>query len=319
MILRFAFIAALVLAFPQVQSAPNIVVILADDLGWNDVGYHGSDIPTPNIDRLAEDGVELDRFYAAPMCTPTRSTLLTGKHPHRIGMSRTVVRPREPCGLPLGEHTLADALKAEGYTTAMVGKWHLGHRNREYLPTQRGFDSHYGHYLGYIDYFTHTPIWVDWTGLDWHRNEVAIQETGYSTELLAREATTLIDKYDFEKPLFLYAAFNAPHGPRQALDSDVAKLTDIKDQTRKTYAAQVNALDHAIGQIREHLQIRNQWGKTCNALFSYRHPVRFIPVYDLQIYNQQIAPINHFSQRRIFRKSSESPRTSFVHFGLVQL
>ena len=146
---------------------PNILYILADDLGWADVGFHGGEIKTPNLDKLAASGARLEQFYVQSVCTPTRGALLTGRYPMRLGLQVGVVRPWAQYGLPLEERTLPQALQEAGYTTAITGKWHLGHFEPAYLPTRRGFDHQYGHYNGAIDYFAH----VRDGGLDWHRDD----------------------------------------------------------------------------------------------------------------------------------------------------
>ncbi|MEN9811938.1 MAG: Arylsulfatase, partial [Verrucomicrobiota bacterium] len=125
---------------------PNVIYFLADDLGWTDVGWHGGDIATPNLDRLAAAGAKLEQFYVLPVCSPTRAAFLTGRYPIRHGLQIGVVRPWAQYGLPLEETTLAQALGDAGYATAIAGKWHLGHFQPEYLPTRRGFQSQYGHY-----------------------------------------------------------------------------------------------------------------------------------------------------------------------------
>src|SRR5690349_1619995 len=148
-------LAATVLMASQAAERPHIVVILADDLGWGDVGFHGSDIKTPSIDQLAMAGARLEAFYVQPVCSPTRAALMTGRYPMRHGLQVGVVRPWADYGLPLEERTLPQALREAGYETAICGKWHLGHFRPEYLPTRRGFEHQYGHYNGAIDYFTH--------------------------------------------------------------------------------------------------------------------------------------------------------------------
>jgi arylsulfatase A-like enzyme len=130
---------------------PNIVYILADDLGWKDVGFHGSDIATPSLDRLASGGAELAQFYAQPMCTPSRAALMTGRYPFRYGLQTAVIPSASTYGLADDEWLLPQALREAGYRTAIVGKWHLGHGDRKYWPRQRGFDSQYGPVLGEID------------------------------------------------------------------------------------------------------------------------------------------------------------------------
>jgi arylsulfatase A-like enzyme len=223
---------------------PNIVLILADDLGWADVGWHGHEIKTPHLDKLAAAGARLEQFYVQPVCSPTRAALMTGRYPMRHGLQVGVVRPWAQYGLPLDERTLPQALKEAGYETAICGKWHLGHFRREYLPTHRGFDHQYGHYNGALDYFTH----IRDDGHDWHRDDRANHDEGYSTHLLAKEAARLIAAHDTARPMFLYVPFNAVHGPHQVPESYKAPYAALKDQ-RRTYAGMVAAMDEAVGQI----------------------------------------------------------------------
>ena len=224
---------------------PNVVLFLADDLGWNDVGFHGSEIQTPNIDRLASEGTQLDRFYSFPLCSPTRSALMTGRYPLRLGLGYTVVRPWVRFGLPLAERTIADYFRDAGYETALTGKWHLGHYSRKYLPGARGFAHSYGHVNGMIDYYTHERD----NGLDWHRDGKSLREQGYTTGLIANEASRLIRGRDRAKPMFLYVPFNAPHSPLQAPEELIAKYAHINDEKRRTFAAMVDSMDTAIGQV----------------------------------------------------------------------
>ena len=150
------------------QSKPNVVIILTDDLGWGDVSYHGGYIPTPNIDQLAKDGMEMNRFYANPVCSPTRASLLTGLHIFNHGVVRPFMNPgAEQSGMPLDLKIMPQYFKEAGYQTALSGKWHLGMAKKEFLPTYRGFDTSYGHLTGGIGYFDHTAA----GRLDWHRNE----------------------------------------------------------------------------------------------------------------------------------------------------
>src|SRR5215204_6143366 len=199
------------LASTTAAEKPNIVFILADDLGWADVGWHGKEIKTPHLDRLAAAGAKLEQFYVQPLCSPTRAALLTGRYPMRHGLQVGVVRPWAQHGLPLEERTLPAALKEAGYETAITGKWHLGHFQPEYLPTRRGFDHQYGHYNGALDYNTHDRE----GGFDWHRDDKVSRDEGYSTHLIAAEAVKRIKERDANKPLFLYVPFNAVHSPHQ--------------------------------------------------------------------------------------------------------
>ena len=224
---------------------PHIVYIVADDLGWKDVGFHGSDIKTPNIDRLAQNGARLEEFYVQPMCTPTRAALMTGRYPCRYGLQTLVIPTPGKYGLPTDERLLPQALKDAGYRTAMVGKWHLGHADRKYWPRQRGFDYHYGSMVGEVDYFTHSSANVR----DWYRDDRPVTERGYVTQLWGTDAVAQIDAHDAKTPLFLYLAFTAPHSPYQAPKEYIDKYRHIEDPTRRTYAAMITCMDDEIGKV----------------------------------------------------------------------
>ena len=229
------------------QSAPhpNIIHIVADDLGWADVGFHGSDIKTPNLDQLAQTGARLEQFYVQPMCTPTRAALMTGRYPLRYGLQTLVIPASLSYGLPTDEWLLPQALKEAGYTTAILGKWHLGHAKREFWPKQRGFDHQYGAQLGEIDYFTHGVGGKT----DWYRDNKPVQEKGYVTTLLGDDAVRFIDAQNSNKPFFMYVAFTAPHTPYQAPQEYIDKYKQISDPNRRTYAAMITAMDDQIGRV----------------------------------------------------------------------
>ena len=226
------------------QNPPNIILILADDMGWRDVGYNHSEIRTPVMDHLAARGITLNRFYAQPSCSPTRAALLTGKSPQRLGIYGPLSK-NNPAGLPLSEKTLADQLKEAGYQTAMTGKWHLGPLNLDYHPNARGFDHFYGNLTGGIGYYDK----VHGGGYDWQRNGQTVREEGYTTRLLADEAIRLIENRDPDKPLFLYVAFGAPHLPNEAPAETIDSYASIKDKNRRLHAAMVTEMDMAIGKI----------------------------------------------------------------------
>ncbi len=240
---------------------PNILFIVADDLGWGDVGYHGSEIPTPHIDSLRNRGIELNRFYAAPVSSPTRAGLLTGRYPSRFGIRKTVIPPWRNYGLDPEEETLADLLAGAGYRhRAMIGKWHLGHGRRAYYPLNRGFTHFYGCLNGAIDYFTHEREGE----LDWHDDWDSCHDQGYSTDLIAAEAVHCIGEYASGEPFFLYVAFNAPHAPYQAPVDEIAGLLDPDtfaglspaEQRAWTYRAMVTRMDKGIGRILQELETR---------------------------------------------------------------
>jgi arylsulfatase A-like enzyme len=237
---------------------PHIIYIVSDDQGWKDVGFHGSDINTPNIDSLAKTGAELTQFYAQPMCTQTRAAMLTGRYPLRTGMQTAVIPSGGLYGVPTDEWLLPQALKDAGYETALIGKWHIGHAKTEYWPRQRGFDYFYGAMVGEIDHFKHEAHGVG----DWYRNNERIEEAGYDTTLFGNEAVKLIEKHDPSKPLYLYLAFTAPHTPYQAPDEYLAKYPEIADTSRRTYAAMITAMDDQIGRVLEALDKRGMRDNT---------------------------------------------------------
>ncbi|KAK3762415.1 hypothetical protein RRG08_061665 [Elysia crispata] len=245
---------------------PHIILIVADDLGYNDVSFHGSDqIPTPNIDFLGYNGVILNNYYVSPICTPTRSALMTGRHPIHTGMEHKVIMGSMPYGLPLSETILPQYLNQLGYQSHIVGKWHLGMFKWEYTPLYRGFKSHMGHYQGRHDYYTHTyETSLDEWGLDLRRKKELLWNcTGqYSTTLFRDEAVRIIHEHNVSEPLFLYLPFQAVHSGNkngvhlQAPKSYIDKFSYIENADRRTYAAMVSALDDAVGDVYDMLNSR---------------------------------------------------------------
>jgi len=267
---------------------PNVIVIVADDLGWNDVGFHGGDIDTPSLDRLAAEGVELNRFYTTPICSPTRAALMTGRDPMRLGVAYGVIMSWDNNGIHPDEHFLPQSFKAAGYQTAMVGKWHLGHAQMTYHPNQRGFDHFYGHLHTEVGFF---PPFSVQGGKDFQRNGESIDDEGYETFLLAAEASRVIRERDPSKPFFLYMPFIAPHTPLDApqelqdkykdINTDLAptraKQTDdtrtlskilMQGSARPMYAAVVDAMDQAIGQVLDTLEEEQIADETIVLFFS---------------------------------------------------
>jgi arylsulfatase A-like enzyme len=234
---------ALLLAVPlQAADKPNIVVIVGDDMGYADIGAHGcKDIPTPNLDALAKAGTRFTSGYVSgPYCSPTRAGLLTGRYQTRFGHEFNPGGGE--AGLPLTETTLADRLKAAGYATGWVGKWHLGNADK-FHPQKRGFDEAFGFLSGAHSYFpakgkAETIL----------RGTKSADETEYLTDAFGREAVAFVDKHK-AKPFFLYLAFNAVHTPMHATDARLKKFEDIKDNQRRTYAAMMWAMDEAIGKL----------------------------------------------------------------------
>jgi len=291
-------------------SHPNIVIILADDMGWRDVGYHGSEIKTPNIDALASKGVILDRYYAQPTCSPTRSALMTGHSPMRLG----VVQPLSklaPTGLPLSEKLLPQYLKEANYQTVLTGKWHLGGRQRAYLPTERGFDQFYGSVNGGVGYWDH----VHGGGLDWQRNGKTLREEGYSTDLITTEAIKLVRGRDKSRPLMLYAAFGAPHLPNEAPEAAIAQYADIKNPHRRVHAAMVTELDLAIGRLVETLKSEGMLDNTIIWFMSDNGGLIASPPPSFSVLGQQIAKMEAAAGTKLTPRFMEFLRLNNIEGG----
>jgi arylsulfatase A-like enzyme len=250
---------------------PNIVLIVADDLGYADVGFHGcKDIPTPRLDALAASGVLCTSGYVThPFCSPTRAALLTGRYQQRFGHENN---PRwqpenERVGLPLDQATLADAMRRAGYVTAAVGKWHLG-AHPSFHPNRRGFDEYFGLLGGGHHYFDHNQFKTlpakarQEYLIPLVRNEAPVEEHAYLTDALGREAAAFVERAN-DKPFFLYLAFNAPHTPLQAPQGYLDRVKDIADAKLRTYGAMVCGMDDAIGRVLDALKNR---GLTQNTL-----------------------------------------------------
>ena len=246
---------------------PNVVIFMSDDMGWSDVGYHGSTIKTPNIDGMVKNGVELDRFYAFPICSPTRTAMMTGRSPIRCGVIRPV--GGRSSGPPLDERFMSEDFQAAGYYTAITGKWHLG-STTGYTPLERGFDHAHGHLCGFIDYYKHTNAIMG--NADWYRNGKPLVQEGYSTDLIAQEAVNIIKNRGPGKLLFLFVSFNAPHSPAQAPEELIKKYSNggdgRQDQGRRggaraARAAMIDSMDQAIGKV---LKALDEKGMTRNTL-----------------------------------------------------
>ena len=243
---------------PFQRSSTNIVILLVDDLGWGDVGYHNPAVATPNIDNIAASGVEFDRFYVNPTCSPTRASLLTGQFSTTHGVNGPIQWHSEE-GLPLEWQTLPGYLKRAGYQTHLVGKWHLGAASTAYWPQHRGFDSFYGHLNGGIGYFDH----VFSGGLDWQKGGVTIRERGYTTQLIKRAAVDLIENRSIEdEPLFLLVSFNAIHTPIEE-----PQHAGAEHQGRATLLRMIASLDRAVGEILSSL-MEQPWGKDTVIIFA---------------------------------------------------
>ncbi len=271
----------------QAEEKPNIIVIYVDDLGYGDLSCYGGDIPTPNIDQIAGDGIRFTDFYVGgPVCTPSRYSLLTGCYPNRSkhGLDG-VLFPYDTGHLDESETTIAEVLKTNGYHTALIGKWHLGLAEKEYLPDHHGFDLFTGHTHGCIDYFYHGYGGLDSEG--WYINNEKRREEGYATDLITNHAIKYIEERSAgmpgqtQQPFFLYLSYNAPHFGKsdannlppgtlilneyelnnhelantlQVPEEHLQEFDDIEDQPKRYYSAMASYLDSCVGSFMESLK-----------------------------------------------------------------
>jgi arylsulfatase A-like enzyme len=245
------------------QSRPNIILILSDDLGYNDLSSYGStEIRTPNIDSLARDGVRLRNAYSnAPVCTPTRVALMTGRYQQRSGFEWVIDYDERERGLPASEPGLPRFLKNQGYVTGAFGKWHLGYKP-EFGPNAHGFDEFFGFLAPDLDYYAHTEA-LGQPGL--YENTDLVQKPGYLTDLITERAVSFIERHK-SQPFFLYVPFNAPHWPFQAPDrsDDVRgeKTYGPRNGNRADYIEMVRRMDTGVGRILRALDATGVAGNT---------------------------------------------------------
>jgi arylsulfatase A-like enzyme len=228
---------------------PNVVFILADDLGYGDLGVYGArDIRTPALDRLARAGVRFTHGYSnGPVCTPTRAAFITGRYQQRVGLEWATGAGQTEPGLPVSETSVARLLKDAGYATALVGKWHLGYKP-SFGPRAHGFDEFFGILSGNVDHYSHEEVNGAPDLLD---GETQVTRTGYSTDLLTERALAFLGKQKAGAPFFLYLAYNAPHWPFQAPDrpDDVRTRETWAKGSRADYAAMVERIDQGVGRV----------------------------------------------------------------------
>eukprot|EP01006_Ploeotia_vitrea_P034029 TRINITY_DN6568_c0_g1_i1.p1 TRINITY_DN6568_c0_g1~~TRINITY_DN6568_c0_g1_i1.p1 ORF type:complete len:550 (+),score=34.63 TRINITY_DN6568_c0_g1_i1:42-1652(+) len=256
------------------QKLPNIVHVVADDLGWADVGYRDSQVISPTIDELANSGVILQRFYVFKECAPSRGSIMTGRYPANFGYYKN---PTDLGNVPLNFTLLPDLLRSKkGYATHAIGKWHLGFHSDACTPTYRGFDSFFGYYHADEDYYTHVfpPKWnhhgpfkcqgIDFnnsTGKNVHVTGNKFNET-YSAFLFTDVAERIISTHPEEKPLYLYLAYQNCHGPLQAPERFIAKYPHVKPKSRRTYCGMISALDEGIQNVTRALKQKGLWENT---------------------------------------------------------
>lgn len=236
---------------------PNVIFILADDLGWADIGYHGSEIQTPHLDRLAAAGAKLEQHYVYPTCSPTRVALLSGRYPSRFGVFTPLASTTKMTGK---DAHLPQQLRRLGYRTHLSGKWHIG-ETPEHRPLHYGFDTTYGYLRGQIDPYTHRYKAGD--HVTWHRNDVFVEEEGHVTDLITKEAIRVV-RESGDEPFFLYVAHHSPHYPLNEPPKWIAPYEKtIADPSRRHFAAAVTHLDDGVGQL---LAALEESGKAENTL-----------------------------------------------------
>uniref|UniRef100_A0A7N8XJW0 Arylsulfatase I-like n=1 Tax=Mastacembelus armatus TaxID=205130 RepID=A0A7N8XJW0_9TELE len=240
-------------AEPKQKNQPHIIFILTDDQGFNDIGYHNPTIRTPTLDKLAAEGVRLENYYVQPICTPSRSQLITGRYQIHTGLQHSIIRPSQPSCLPSHVDTLPERLREAGYTTHMVGKWHLGFYRKACLPTRKGFDSFFGSLTGSVDYYSYGSC--DGPGLcgyDLHDDEDVAwgQEGKYSTMLFTQRARKILQSHSpRDRPLFLLLSLQAVHTPLQPPKSYIYPYHAMANVARRKFAAMVSTVDEAVRNI----------------------------------------------------------------------
>ncbi|CAH1273093.1 ARSB [Branchiostoma lanceolatum] len=239
---------------------PNILFIVADDLGWNDVGWHNPDVKTPVLDQLAQEGVILDQSYVNYVCTPSRTAFMTGYFPYHVGTQHLVIFPWQASAVPSNFTFLPEKLKGLGYATHMVGKWHLGMCNWKYTPTYRGFDSFYGYYNGAEDYYTHVVA----NGLDLRDDkEVVKTKNGqYGTYFFTDRVVDIVEKHPADTPLFLYLPFQNVHQPLQVPKRFEDMYASVQNENRRKLLGMVSALDEAVGNVTMAMKNAGLWDNT---------------------------------------------------------
>ena len=280
--------AAALLSASFAALQPHVLLVVADDYGWNDVGYHQNQkssanpgghpttnvvVRTPVIDRLAAEGTKLENYYVQPLCSPTRGTIMTGRYPSHTGVGPNVIKPTHPYGMPGDETMLAQKFKEAGYETHAVGKWHLGYCDERYSPTYRGFDSFTGYLNGAEDYWDHTRADEGFKALDLRSSASTHAASAlpaakrdangtYSTSVWTSEIERIVAARTPGTPTFVYMPFQSVHGPLQAPQADIDKYPASLDKSRRTYAGMVSALDAAVGEIEATYVKAGMWNQT---------------------------------------------------------
>ncbi|XP_077982004.1 arylsulfatase B-like [Glandiceps talaboti] len=257
---------------PQRHNPPHIVFFLADDLGWHDVGYNNPEMLTPNMDRLAAGGVIFNQSYTHPTCTPSRAAFMSGYYAFKTGMQHSVLQQLSPYGLPLNFTTLPETLKTLGYTTHMIGKWNLGMCKEDYLPLNRGFDTFYGYWNNYIEYYNHKNqdihglLGTDSDKLNgydfWDNTGMILDNSTYASYLFNNRAEKLIEKHNPDTPMFMYYSAALPHFFLEVPEKYEKLYPNHKNRDRRVYNGMVSMMDEIIGNITNKLKEKGMWENT---------------------------------------------------------
>ncbi|XP_067658647.1 arylsulfatase B-like [Haliotis asinina] len=241
---------------------PNIVFIVADDLGWYDVGFRNPDIKTPNIDKLATEGIIFENAYVQNLCSPSRTAFMSGMYPFHAGMQHEVLLGGQPVCVPLNYTFLPQELKKLGYATHMVGKWHLGFCKWECTPTYRGFDTYFGYYTAKEDYYNHSTWWSP--SLDYQDNRLPARGYAgvYSAYTFAQRAVDIIHQHNTSQPLFMYLPYQNVHMPIEVPKKYEDMYPNVVNQGRRIYSGMVSALDEAVGNVTQALKDRGLFENT---------------------------------------------------------
>ncbi|GFO42305.1 arylsulfatase b [Plakobranchus ocellatus] len=239
---------------------PHIVFMVADDLGWNDIGFNNPDIISPNINQLAQSGLILNHSYVQPMCSPSRSAFMTGWYPFRLGTQHNVIFSQQNVCLPLDKTLLPQVLKQNGYKTHAIGKWHLGFCKWECTPTYRGFDTFQGYYTSREDYYTKK----NHVGFDFHKNKDVVWEANgtYSSYLYSAALEKVIGEHDPNDPLFLYFPIQSVHEPLEVPEHYYNLYPNVKTKGRRIFSGMVTALDDAVGHLVNSLKMKGMYNDT---------------------------------------------------------
>ncbi|CAK9301397.1 unnamed protein product [Gordionus sp. m RMFG-2023] len=257
-------------SYSSIERKKNILFVVVDDLGWNDVGWNNPDMPTPTLNLLANNGIILNQSYALPLCTPSRAAFMTGYYPYKLGLQSNVIEPLQPNAISLKRTLLPSRLKRLGYSTYMVGKWHLGYCNKKFVPNSRGFDSFFGYYTGGQDHFRHNANGVldngtRFSGYDFHENYKPYREAigVYSSELYTKKTIEIIENHDSLKPFFLYLAFQNVHCPLQIPGNRIApSCQHIENKKRRVYCSMLVYVDLSMKEIVKALKRNNLYRDT---------------------------------------------------------